>query len=64
MAKHLVDLDQASMKEKMKDVKANFVNSHDTFANDLTNITHLDMSDFFVEPQENNNALSNEKYFE
>ena len=48
MIKHFVDLYQASMKEKEKGVKTNFVNLYDDFANDPMNTTHLDVPNFFV----------------
>ena len=42
LSKHLVDLYQASLKEKGKGVETNFVEHHN-----LLNIMHLDTFDFF-----------------
>ena len=54
MPKYLVDLYQASIKEKMKEIEINFAHHGDPEYHmgykDITNkvdITHLDVSDFF-----------------
>ena len=48
--KHLVDLYQASLKEKGKNVEVSFACQDDVY--DPFNITHLDVSDFFESPEE------------
>ena len=50
-SKHLVDLYQASLKEKGKNVEANFAHQdNDIF--DQSNMTNLDVADFFESPEE------------
>ena len=44
--KHLVDLYQASIKAKGKEVEMNFINS-----DVLVDLTHLDVPDFFENPK-------------
>ena len=48
-AKHLVDLYQTSVKEKGKNVKANYVNE------DNAPGPSFDVSDFFIDDNENDN---------
>ena len=48
MPKHLVELYQASLKAKGKEVETNFID-HD----EPIDITHLDVSDFFEDPNGN-----------
>ncbi|PIN03201.1 hypothetical protein CDL12_24279 [Handroanthus impetiginosus] len=54
--KHLVELYQASLKKKNKNVETNFTNSINNFDNDNdTNdidIAHLDVADFFEHPED------------
>ena len=49
-SKHLVDLYQVSLKEKGKNVEVNFVYQDDVY--DLSNMTHLDVADYFESPEE------------
>ena len=54
-AKHLVDLYQASVKRKGKQIETNFIDGQDTMdcdanfidGDDAVPLTHLDVSDFF-----------------
>ncbi|PIN00633.1 hypothetical protein CDL12_26865 [Handroanthus impetiginosus] len=59
--KHLVELYQASLKKKNKNVETNFTNSINNFDNDNdTNdidIAHLDVADFFEHLEDNINHL-------
>ena len=57
-SKHLVDLYQASLKEKGKNVEVNFAYQDDVF--DPSNMTHLDVADFFESSEEKNDV--NETY--
>ena len=60
MAKHLVDLYQASVKGKGEQIETNFIGGQgkmDCDANfidgdDAVLLTHLDVSDFFEDPNE------------
>ena len=49
-SKHLVNLYQASLKEKGKNVEVNFVYQDDVY--DLSNMTHLYVADYFESPEE------------
>ena len=48
-AKHLVNLYQASMKEKEKHIETNFV--YDAFDHNSFDLVHLDVVDFFKHPK-------------
>ena len=56
-AKHFIDLYQVSTKEKQKGVEINFAKFYDDFANDTIDSTQFDMSNFWDDPQENNNFV-------
>ncbi|XP_027093777.1 uncharacterized protein [Coffea arabica] len=51
-AEHLVDLYQASLKKKDKDVEANFIYQKDAYDDDDADMTHLDIADFFEHPED------------
>nr|XP_027071426.1 uncharacterized protein LOC113696224 [Coffea arabica] len=53
-AEHLVDLYQASLKKKDKDVETNFIDqkNDDDDDDDDTDMTHLDVADFFEHPED------------
>ena len=52
--KHLVDLYQESLKKKdKKAVETNFVSKDDSVDHDLNDMTHLDIVDFFIQPEAN-----------
>ncbi|XP_027101011.2 uncharacterized protein [Coffea arabica] len=51
-AKHLVDLYQASLKKKDKDVETNFIDQKDAYDDDDADMTHLDIADFFEHPED------------
>ncbi|XP_062119375.1 uncharacterized protein LOC133833133 [Humulus lupulus] len=55
MAKHLVDLYQASVKGKEKSIEANFAYQNDDIFKEPLDITHLDVADFFNEDPINSN---------
>ena len=50
--KHLVDLYQASLKDKEKNIETNFV-CDDNFDISQLDVTHLDVADFFTEENKN-----------
>ena len=52
--KLLVDRYQATLKEKGKNVEVNFAYQDDVF--DPSNMTHLDVADFFESPEEKNDV--------
>lgn len=52
--KHLVDLYQASLKGKEKEIETHFADH-----NDPLDITHLDVADFLVDPNANIDCLNN-----
>ena len=52
--KHLVDLYQESLKKKdKKAVEINFVSKDESVDHDLNDMTHLDVVDFFIQPEAN-----------
>ncbi|XP_071913907.1 uncharacterized protein [Coffea arabica] len=51
-AEHLVDLYQASLKKKDKDVETNFIDQKDAYDDDDADMTHLDIADFFEHPED------------
>ncbi|XP_027095943.2 uncharacterized protein [Coffea arabica] len=51
-AEHLVDLYQASLKKKDKDVDTNFIDQKDAYNDDDVDMTHLDVVDFFEHPED------------
>ncbi|XP_027102679.2 uncharacterized protein [Coffea arabica] len=51
-AEHLVDLYQASLKKKDKDVETNFIYQKDAYDDDDADMTHLDIADFFEHPED------------
>ena len=52
MSKHLVDLYQESLKSKGKNIETNFItDDFNNFSNSLEDITHLDVDDFLVYPE-------------
>ena len=52
--KHLVDLYQESLKKKdKKAVETNFVSKDESVDHDLNDMTHLDVADFFIQPEAN-----------
>ena len=52
--KHLVDLYQESLKKKdKKAVETNFVSKDENVDDDLNDMTHLDVADFFIQPEAN-----------
>nr|XP_027067592.1 uncharacterized protein LOC113693225 [Coffea arabica] len=55
MAEHLVDLYQASLKTKDKDIETNFIDQKNDYDDgDDADITHLDVADFFEHPEDVN----------
>ncbi|XP_020266651.1 uncharacterized protein LOC109842155 [Asparagus officinalis] len=50
MAKHLVDLYQASLKGNGKNTETNFIDQNNVY-DDLDDITHLDVADFLEQPE-------------
>ncbi|XP_062080266.1 uncharacterized protein LOC133785021 [Humulus lupulus] len=54
-SKHLVDLYQASLKEKEKNIEANFSYQDDDLLNESMDFTNLDVVDFFVDDPINGN---------
>ncbi|XP_027173983.1 double-strand break repair protein MRE11-like [Coffea eugenioides] len=51
-AEHLVDLYQASLKKKDKDVETNFIDQKNAYDDDDADMTHLDIADFFEHPED------------
>ena len=52
--KHLVDIYQESLKKKdKKAVETNFVSKDESVDHDLNDMTHLDVADFFIQPETN-----------
>ena len=52
--KHLVDLYQESLKKKdKKAVETNFVSKDESVDHDLNDMTHLDVANFFIQPEAN-----------
>ena len=54
-SKHLVDLYQASLKEKEKNIEANFAYQDDDLLNESLDFTNLDVADFFADDPINGN---------
>ncbi|XP_027108616.1 uncharacterized protein [Coffea arabica] len=54
-AEHLVDLYQVSLKKKDKDIETNFIDQKNDYDDaDDTDMTHLDVADFFEHPEDVN----------
>ncbi|XP_027152210.1 uncharacterized protein LOC113752288 [Coffea eugenioides] len=51
-AEHLVDLYQASLQKKDKDVETNFIDQKNDDDDDDADMTHLDVADFFEHPED------------